>query len=89
MLIDILGDYMVKQDTNYRKANVVSLRIAVGVFYYRSGASIRSTANFFRIPRSTIESCINDLTNALNGPLKDAYLVFPTGEAAIRSAIVF
>jgi hypothetical protein len=78
-LADLLRPHVQKQDTKYRMAVPVLVRVACTLFKLIHGASLLICSEMFVVGRSTISLILRDVVCAINDTLRHE-LMWPTGQ---------
>lgn len=78
-LADVLRPQVQKENTKYRLAIPVLIRVACTLFKLTHGANTTVCSELFAIGRSTVLVVLRDVVNAINVSLRHE-LVWPTGE---------
>ena len=83
-LCNELSPYISKQDTNFRKAVPVGVRVAISLYFLSGSNDYRTIANLFGIGRSTVCSIVHDVTKAIVDNLMKRYIYLPNENEVTR-----
>uniref|UniRef100_A0A8C4QKB3 Zgc:194221 n=1 Tax=Eptatretus burgeri TaxID=7764 RepID=A0A8C4QKB3_EPTBU len=79
-LIEQLGPFICKQNTNFRRAISVEQRLAICLRFLASGDSHGSVADTYHVGRSTVQNIVKEVCEAIWEVLMPKYLPEPTPE---------
>ena len=78
MLINTIGPFIAKQDTNYRRSVPVSIRLAITLRYLGTGDSFASLMYLFKVSKQLISRIVPEVCAALITALKENITVSET-----------
>ena len=79
-LCSLVGPYITKQKTNFRKPISAPQRLALTLRFLATGESQQSLSFSYRIGRSTVSKIVSETSLAIFHALRDPYLKTPTTE---------
>ncbi|GFR21154.1 DDE Tnp4 domain-containing protein [Trichonephila clavata] len=78
ILLDLVGQEISKQDTNYRKSITAEERLSICLRYLITGHSFTSLTFYYRVGLSTIHEIVKETTQALCNALQPRYMAVPS-----------
>lgn len=78
-LADLLRPHVERQNTKYRIAIPVLIRVACSLFKLTHGASLIVCSEMFAVGKSTVSIMLRDVVNAINDGMREE-ISWPTGE---------
>ncbi|KAL3687967.1 hypothetical protein R1sor_014276 [Riccia sorocarpa] len=75
-----IGHVVVKQDTKFRRAVHVEVRVGAALFRLTTGMTYFNVADRFGIGTSTVQEFMEDVVDAIISVMGPRYLVWPSGE---------
>ena len=86
-LLHRLSPHLTKQDTNYRRAHELGLKLTITLRCMATGNSYHSLSYSFRVPHNTITGIVKEVSAAIVAEYEDEVFDFPTTPQRWRQVI--
>ena len=87
-LSDVLMPYIIKQNTKFREAIPVKIRVATAIFKLVQGSNLNVVSEMFAIGLSTVSKVLRDVVTAVNIVFKDE-IRWPNSARALQNMVAF
>ena len=77
-ICELLSEHIGKQDTNFRKAVPVEMRVAITLYFFSGTAEYRTISNLFGVGRSTVCTIVQSVSKAIVNVLLPKFINLPS-----------